>query len=114
MIELLWKNTCTNLANFELMKFVNEFLVWLFTEINTRIPKDDKDKLKYEGCMTLLHKDNNAACLLFTDGEGEEEVMEILKQPPGEYHGKYVAHIIFAEASAASEEESDTNEDDPT
>ena len=83
------------------LKIVNGLLYWLATYIAT---KSEETEINLEGVLCVYDpKKPRYAALLMCEGLSEQRINEILKNPPGEYKGKYVACFSWEEPTVVSE-----------
>ena len=118
MIELLWKDLrdAQNITSFVMLKYMNDLISWLYNAINEKFSETEKETTVFEGFLAITKRNSRSAFLLFTEGEMEQKILELLQQPPDEYKGKYCAHIIIGNESEdegeSSDEESEGEEDE--
>ena len=86
MIEISWKDlACT-------IHHATELLAWLLKEIYET--KDDALCHFYmTGYLVCVDVVGNLHTIIMCEGENQKHVLELLKQPPGEFAGKYVACV---------------------
>lgn len=109
MIELLWKDIrdAQNITTFVMLKYMNDLISWLYNGINEKFSDTEKETTVFEGFLAITKRNSRAAFLLFTEGEMEQKILELLQQPPDEYKGKYCARIIIGDECEDEGESSD-------
>ncbi len=94
MIELLWKGVDTI---DDVMELVTLLLAWINQVISTRNEKRKRKNRISEVIAFHVKRERyngKLSSLLVCDEKDYSVVRSILQQPPGEFKGKYEAHII--------------------
>lgn len=85
MIEIAWKDSTFTIQH------VTNLLAWLLNEIYNQ--KEDIDRFYFTGYLVCYDVQGNLHSIILCEGENQKKVLEKLKQPPGEFIGKYVACV---------------------
>jgi len=91
MIDVSIRNSAGYHEN---MMLIASLLAWL-----TKSLKDNKEfqDILLEGFVCYYDAMNRVSTLLLCEGESEKAILEILKQPPGEFKDRYVACVANTE-----------------
>lgn len=86
MIELLISSRFDNRMA---MMWLARIVAWL-----TDVLKDRADIL-LEGVLMMRDQPMHTTSILICEGESQKLIIELLKQPPGEFKDKYIASVIL-------------------
>lgn len=90
MIELTWNFIYAN--DHDTLMNLTSLLSWITTEI--KFFDIGNSFLNFRGYIVFQQPDGKYKALLLTDsGERENKFLNVIKQPPGEFSGKYEAII---------------------
>lgn len=81
---------------------------WVMSELKT---KPDYQDIFVQGFLSLYDTSGRASGLIMCVGEDMKGVLEILKQPPGEFKDKYVAYKVCEEPDPVVEVEKEEKDD---
>lgn len=102
MIELSFDlgNTCDI---FKAVQFFNNLYVWLLAELS----KHEKSNEWVKGFLIMHDVASNTVGSLFltTPESPEADILKLIQQPPGEFNGKYTAHIVAKEEPTVVQEQ---------
>lgn len=87
----------------ENMVLISALIAWL-----TKSLKDNKEyqDILLEGFVCYYDNMNRVSTLLLCEGESQKGILEILKQPPGEFKDRYVACVANIEPTPVVEKKS--------
>ena len=102
MIELI-----TDKYSDELMLMITRLLAWLVDEVHKQINSD------LDG-YTVIRDDAHTEMfvLLICDDKHHERLLDILKQPPEPFRGRYIARVVNMET--IPEDKKEKNEEEET
>lgn len=109
MIELSWKALYEN-HNVDLM-YMSNLLAWLTATI---VEEQKSHAIMLTGFICINDEENKKlSALILCEGESQEKILTILKNPPGEFKEKYIACIVASEPMPVTEvlEEEDEESD---
>lgn len=91
MIDLVLTDNNGYHAN---MVLISALIAWITKQLS-----DDSDKqdILLQGYMCFYDKNNRVSTLLLCEQESQKAILQLLKQPPGEFVGKYQAYIACEE-----------------
>ena len=107
MIELNWLFESDSRMN---AVIVTEFMLWMMNAICDM----NNEKIILNGTIYVKDGENplKHSILLLCDAKGQNDLLHLVQQPPGEFKGKYVASILSEEPIPVNEqkEEDDAGE----
>lgn len=107
MIELFWK--VVGIEEHEAFIMLSRFFVWVSESILKYCKLTNKD-MSVDGYLIIRNPFPDYSILIMCNGgtETQKEFLEkVLKQPPGEYKGKYIARIVNDDDGNVREEKTE-------
>lgn len=71
------------------MMWLSRIVAWLTDAIK------DREDILLEGVLLMRDQPMHTTSILVCDGDSQKKIIEMLKQPPGEFKDKYVASVIL-------------------
>lgn len=106
MIELLWNEIN---EEYDAMFYMSKLMAWLATALI-----EHHKMYALNGVIVLRDKNDKVASLLICDENLQENILQILQQPPGEYKGKYIAKIVDVNNIDIHTMNDENNDENPT
>ena len=89
-------------ARINMLMTFSEIMVWFTKTLNE---SSDLENIVFDGFISCYQDPSTFSAFLLCDIDSHNRLLEILKQPPGEFVGKYIPRIVNSEKEPEQKED---------